>query len=555
MSPLLFIGPALALVAASAVVRSQRRRRQTADRLRREWGTARAAGTRDEHADEFLRVVNDNDMSAAALNARTWSDLDLDDVLRYIDRTQTTIGRQILHARLRQVSSAPHSGRVERLATRFGADRAVRERAQAALAEIDPTTGQGYWRITRPGAIRTEWWYYSFPFLTLGLIASLIAMPFWPKALLVLLALGLINAFVRAATSRQTIGLLGAYRQVGPVLSTATRLVEIGDVHALADGDVVAADLRHLAGLQRIASWVSRDPIAVGELVATLFEYLNLALLLDANALLFGARALERHRDALLRTSVWMGEVDIALTIASLRAESRPWCVPTRTDAGSTTDIVDAWHPMLRDAVPNSVTLRGGEGMILTGSNMSGKSTFLRTVGVCIVLADALGICPARSYAGPVVRVRTCIGRTDDLASGKSYYLAEVEAVLEILRASDEPMPHVFLFDELFRGTNTIERLAAGEAVLSALMQSGAGGARHAVIVATHDGELVSMLRGAYTPMHFQETIGADGLSFDYKLLSGPATTRSAIALLELKGAPRALLDRARARAAELDKA
>jgi DNA mismatch repair ATPase MutS len=151
-----------------------------------------------------------------------------------------------------------------------------------------------------------------------------------------------------------------------------------------------------------------------------------------------------------------------------------------------------------------------------------------------------------------VLRVRSCIGRTDDLASGRSYYLAEVEAVLAILREADEPCDHLFLFDELFRGTNTVERLAAGEAVLKSLVRS-APGHGTSVIVATHDGELVGMLREHYVPVHFQETITADGLTFDYQLRPGPTSTRSALTLLELHGASPALIRDARKRAAELD--
>jgi DNA mismatch repair ATPase MutS len=312
-------------------------------------------------------------------------------------------------------------------------------------------------------------------------------------------------------------------------------------------------DLRDLAGIRRISAWVSREPLDVGEIAASFYEYLNLALLLDANALFIGARVLTRHRDALIRMSEWVGNVDASLSVASLRAEAGPWRVPQAEAPGAATVITGVWHPMLESAVPNSIRLNGGEGVILTGSNMSGKSTFLRSVGVCVVLADAINTCPAESYAGPPIRVRTCIGRTDDLAAGKSYYLAEVEAVLDILRSADAPGAHLFLFDELFRGTNTVERLAAGESVLRALVRRPAGMPPAAVIVATHDGELVSMLRDCYTPFHLAETISDKGLTFDYQLRTGPATTRSAIALLELNGAPASLLSAARARAGQLD--
>jgi DNA mismatch repair ATPase MutS len=152
--------------------------------------------------------------------------------------------------------------------------------------------------------------------------------------------------------------------------------------------------------------------------------------------------------------------------------------------------------------------------------------------------------------------VRSCIGRADDPASGKSYYLVEVEAVLGLVTAARQAAPHLFLFDELFRGTNTIERIAAGEAVLAALLHSGAAQAPspHVVIAATHDQELVDLLRGLYVPYHFTDRVGDEGLIFDYELRSGPARTRSAIALLRLRGAPADLVAQATARANALDR-
>ena len=170
-----------------------------------------------------------------------------------------------------------------------------------------------------------------------------------------------------------------------------------------------------------------------------------------------------------------------------------------------------------------------------------------------MVLAQTLNTCPAQAYSSPRLRVRSAIGRSDDLTAGKSYYLVEVDAVLNLLRDSTTHHHHLFLFDELFRGTNTIERLSAGEAVLKALPLDSEGRGRHVVIAATHDGELVQMLDGMYDPYHFEETVQPAGLTFDYKIMPGPARTRTAIALLEINGAPPEIVEAARQRVAQLD--
>ena len=183
---------------------------------------------------------------------------------------------------------------------------------------------------------------------------------------------------------------------------------------------------------------------------------------------------------------------------------------------------------------------------------MSGKTTFLRTLGVNALLARTIDTVLARAYVAPPFVVRSCIGRSDDPAHGRSYYMVEVDAVLDLVAASRNTEPHLFLFDELFRGTNTVERIAAGEAVLWSLLDRHDTAGNHLVVVATHDMELVDLLEERYAAYHFNDRVGEDGLAFDYWLRPGSATTRNAIALLKQRGAPEDLVARATSRAARL---
>jgi DNA mismatch repair ATPase MutS len=183
---------------------------------------------------------------------------------------------------------------------------------------------------------------------------------------------------------------------------------------------------------------------------------------------------------------------------------------------------------------------------------MSGKSTFLRTVGINVVLAQSINTCLAESYEAPIYRVRSCIGRADDLLAGKSYYQVEVESVISLIRASESAEPHLFIFDELFRGTNAVERIAAAVAVLGVMVGPGKP---HVVLAATHDSELVDQLNEeGYAVCHFSDAVGPNGLIFDYHLRSGPATSRNAITLLDLNGAPKSVVTRALTLAAMLDR-
>ncbi len=163
----------------------------------------------------------------------------------------------------------------------------------------------------------------------------------------------------------------------------------------------------------------------------------------------------------------------------------------------------------------------------------------------------------SEAYEAPGFTVQSVIGRSDDLVAGTSYYQDEVEAVLRLVHSSHSDRPHLFLFDELFRGTSTVERVSAAEGVLAELVgnpDEASPSSPHVVIAATHDRKLVDFLGDTYDAYHFSDVVGSDGLSFDYRLRIGPAHTRNAIALLEWYGAPTSVVRRARRRAAELER-
>jgi DNA mismatch repair ATPase MutS len=179
--------------------------------------------------------------------------------------------------------------------------------------------------------------------------------------------------------------------------------------------------------------------------------------------------------------------------------------------------------------------------VLITGSNMSGKTTFVRALGANAVLAQSVATTRASIWRAPVFRIRTSIGQSDSLLEGKSYYLAEVESVRRMLLSKESGVQHLFLLDELFRGTNTSERVAAGYATLAWLHRGD-----DLVVVATHDVELHALLGDTYEAYHFREQVQDGALTFDYRVQPGLSSTRNAIALLEVMRFPAGLVADAR---------
>ncbi|MGE0552753.1 MAG: hypothetical protein AB7R55_04930 [Gemmatimonadales bacterium] len=547
----------LALIAAALVWERGQRNRLLA-RLRARWGRPAPVARYPEVIGGYHRWLAQQRAPDASIDERTAADLHFEELFAAVDHTLSGIGRQVLYDRLRHAEPPPDSALVGHLADRVTGDAALRERLQLLLVRLEDTATYGLWQLTMPGAIPTDPRMAVLPFLTAGIVGSMVAIPFFPPATLALIGFVVVGLLLRTSLGWKLNWLLPTVRQLAGFLAVAKRLARVQHGSERVATGVDAADVIQVEGIRKLARWAGGDRTgAGGELLAMFQEYLNLVLLLDGNVLFFASRQLERKADVILRLLGAVGRVDTALAIASYRSSVR-WVRPRldRDRSGPVPlELRALRHPLLDNPVPNDLTVGAERGMVVTGSNMSGKSTYLRTVGVTVVMAQTMETCLADRYSAPVLRVRSAIGRSDDLLAGKSYYLAEVEAVIEMVTRSAEPTPTLMLFDELFRGTNAVERIAAGAAVLRELLDRAAGASPHVVLVATHDGELVDLLADhGYRPVHFEESVDAEGISFDYLLKPGPARTRNAIALLEQRGAPARLIETARTLAVDLDR-
>ncbi len=197
-------------------------------------------------------------------------------------------------------------------------------------------------------------------------------------------------------------------------------------------------------------------------------------------------------------------------------------------------------HPLLPRAgrVTNAFRIQQlGEVFIITGSNMSGKSTFLRTVGVNLVLANAGAVVCAERFASLPFRLFTCINLSDSLSDGISYFYAEVRRLKGLLDAleRDQGAPLFFLIDEIFRGTNNRERQQGSQAYTQRL-----AGKRGSGLISTHDLELAKLadvLPGVHN-YHFREDVRDGHMVFDYQLRPGASPTTNALKIMEIEGLP-----------------
>jgi DNA mismatch repair ATPase MutS len=452
------------------------------------------------------------------LSDQTWADLNGDLLFGLLDATVSPVGQQCLYHRLRSPladEAALHE--FEAAATLLAQQPVARGQALLALDQL--TAHEAYYLTdllsgqplpTLPGA-------RFAPLLALGLLATLLGGFWLPILWAGTLAFALTNAvfhvwqLTRIKNCLRPLLQLGRLRRAGQALQRAAL--------PLRPLQPLAAPLARLGAIMwQVAFLQLKDNLLV-------LELLKMLLLLDVLVYARCRAAVQQQAPAIRTVFEAVGYVDCALAVASFR-QRHATCVPQFGPAAAGIQLQAGYHPLVPGCVPNDLTL-ADSGVLLTGSNMAGKTTFMRTLGVNALLAQTIAACPATAYRAPFCRVLTSLSLADSLPTGKSYYLVEAETMRQLLLACDAtPGSYLLLLDELFKGTNTQERIAANKAVLAYLQP------RSWVVAATHDGELGALLQSCFVEYHFCETVTADDWYFDYRLKAGPLTTRNAIRLL-----------------------
>lgn len=266
-------------------------------------------------------------------------------------------------------------------------------------------------------------------------------------------------------------------------------------------------------------------------------EILYVILLFEENQFFACIKLIKKYQEELKKLYICIGEIDAMLSIAAYKDGLKNYCTPQFANEDKYLEVNDLVHPLIDDAVSNSININN-KGIILTGSNMSGKSTFLRTIGVNAVLAQTIYIATSSYYKANFFKIMTSISPEDNIMGGKSYYFREAEALLRIIEEGTEDYPILCIIDEIFRGTNPVERVNASIEILKYLEKHNA-----LVVVATHDIELTDMLNDKYNLFYFTEDIDKEGMVFDYKLKPGVCRTRNAVKLLKFLNYPDEIIE------------
>lgn len=519
-------------------------------RLRRNWGTIPEREYTYEELDRISHYARRKGAGSFMIDDTTWNDLDMDQVFMMLNQTVSGCGEDYLYYLLRKpLFDQEALSRRDKLVEYFRSHREQREAVQMILREIGRPANMSvsdYIFALKDVEQRSPFGYILQMIAVFAGIACAVTIPVFGIFLLLGVIAWNVVTHVRAMEKVEPY-----LRCFVCLLQLAAAGEKLGRLKLDALQDYAQPLVKSAKAMDKIRrkSKVVVQKNGVGEgLEGLILTYINLVFLLDliqfySMVRLFGG--MEKDADTLMEN---IGILDSAIAIASYREYLAYYCLPEFVPGNQASmEVKELYHPLIAEPVANSISVSGG--VLITGSNASGKSTFLKNVAINAIFAQTIYTCTAQSYRANMMKVLTSMALRDNLQGGESYYIVEIKSLKRILEESRKKEPMLCIVDEVLRGTNTIERIAASSRILRFLDCPWV-----ISFAATHDIELSYILEGIYKNYHFEEKILENDVVFDYLLRGGRATSRNAIALLEMIGYDREIVEEARNAAAVFEK-
>lgn len=484
----------------------------------------------------YLKETLENE-NVETIDEVTWNDLNMDDMYFKLNHTRSFVGEQVLYKELATISSKPFVS--EEHIAYLSSNSEKRIDLEQALYGIGKQKDDYYLPIiiNDASALRIGvWWIYNI--LQLLIFVLLFVALFTENKLFIIatIGIGVINLTISMHLKNKYQDMLfsiGGIKQMTSLVKLISNDKELSSVFLTDKLNTV------IKTAERISKYISNFQIRrkyymIGDGGGLLLDYIMGITLYDIVAYNRVIKLMESHRDDVQTLYKLVGQLDVEIAVASYRHRIKSWCIPVfDSDIITVSELV---HPAVNKCISNSVTIKNG--IMLTGANASGKSTFMKAIAVNIILAQTINTASANKFTIPdKIKIMSSMSLRDDIETGESYYLREINQLKRMLEAINEKKPTIIFIDEILKGTNSVERVAASYGVLEYLCHKNAF-----VVVATHDISLVELVKGRYKCYYFGSEIIDGEIKLDYKLHKGINSTSNAIKLLEIAGFPQEII-------------
>lgn len=470
----------------------------------------------------------------------TWSDLSMDDVYKKINNTESSAGREVLYDMLRNpLYSLKELKKRDNIVEYFMHNFEERLKLQLILSNLgynyDANTTLCLFLEEDNSKNRLQFYRILrvIPFISLLLIGV-------NKSFLLITMLSVaLNIFISFNNKNRKIDTSG-FTYIIRTINVAFKIKDMR-IKVLDDNlKNIEEDLEKVKKIKKKS--ISKNPNSILSDLNFFSEYVNMITLSELITYEKVKETIIKNKEYLKSIYEYVGGVDALISISSFRTSldyySKPQLSTSRKKEDNIINFEEIYHPLINNPVSNSLEIN--RGVLITGSNASGKSTFIKSVAINQILCQSIYTSCTKKYEGTFFNIYTSMALKDDVLNEESYYMVEIKSLKRIIDKCNENIPCLCFVDEILRGTNTVERIASSSEVLSHLNKSNT-----ICIAATHDIELTYLLEREYDNYHFEEEITDDDIVFDYKLNKGRAKSRNAIKLLSLIGYEQNIVERA----------
>lgn len=484
-----------------------------------------------------IRKYFENHKKDFVIDDITWNDLDMDAVFMQMNHTYSSAGEEYLYYTLRTpfMEEEPLKKREERVRY-FMENEDERVRLQVLFAKIGKTGKFSIYDYL-DFLDSVENISNASHFVGDAAVVIAILLIFWNAFTGIALLIGVLcyNITTYFRYKSKVDPYITSFGYVMRMIRMGEKIVQSGIPVIKEEREELKRLIEQFQKFRKGSHWLmsparmsaSMDPLSI------VGDYLRMMFHIDLIQFNKMMKELREHKNDVDAIVTIAGSIETAIAVGAYRASFGEYCIPVFEQGIA---LTEGYHPLIKNPVKNSILPK--KGVLLTGSNASGKSTFLKTVAINAILAQTIHTCLAKKYTGEFFRIYTSMALRDDLESGESYYMVEIKSLKRIIDAGekgrkegDKERRILCFVDEVLRGTNTVERIAASTQILKSFAKKST-----LCFAATHDIELTSLLANDYENYHFEEEVVEGDVLFNYEIKEGKARTRNAIKLLSVMG-------------------
>ena len=474
----------------------------------------------EESLAETMLLASALQPTDSQVDGQTWHDLDLYRVFDQLNYTQSSIGAEALYQKMRLIKFQPEAS-LQELEDFFDHHPDLRLKVQVVMNQLGKKNhNMARSIVANPGKQDSKIYLSLYIFLACLPVFSLFFLPFFKiQAMMVLVASATFNIIFSSIRNWSNKMRLDRVSYLVRIFASTEKLSHL----AIPKQEALKQAVKPFKKT-KVISGILQSPTGSSDMEIILI-YLNFLFLIPQIAQVYIYQQVRIHQKEAQEVINLLGELEVAISLLRHKRDVDLVCHPSfKQEVGIKGKGV--YHPLLTDPVANDV--RFEKNIVISGDNASGKSTYLKMVAINCILAQGLGFAYGESLELSYGHVMTSMDVSDDIEVGDSYFITESKTILRMIESLEKSGFHYFFIDELFKGTNTIERIGSGLGIVRWL-------SRHDCLymISSHDIELVAASGAVNDNYHFDSRYVDGEIVFDYQIKQGAAVTKNAVNTLK----------------------